>query len=70
MKIPYQNLSPSTLQALIEQFVLTEGTDYGEQEYTLSEKVETVKQQLIKGEAFISFSEVDETVTILTQHSS
>jgi len=49
----------------IEAFVLREGTDYGEIEYTLKEKVEQVKAQLLRGEAFIEYSEEHETVTIV-----
>ncbi|WP_171489951.1 YheU family protein, partial [Acinetobacter baumannii] len=30
MLIPWQDLSPETLENLIERFVLREGTDYGE----------------------------------------
>ena len=35
MLIPWQDLSPETLENLIESFVLREGTDYGEHERTL-----------------------------------
>lgn len=37
--------------------MLREGTDYGDIEYTLEQKVEQVKQQLAAGEAFIEYSE-------------
>ena len=33
MLIPWQDLSPETLENLIESFVLREGTDYGEHEH-------------------------------------
>ena len=39
MLIPWQDLSPETLENLIESFVLREGTDYGEHERTLEQKV-------------------------------
>ncbi len=39
MIIPWQELPAETLQSVIESFVLQEGTDYGEQERTLNEKV-------------------------------
>ena len=51
MLIPWQDLSPETLENLIESFVLREGTDYGEHERTLEQKVADVKRQLQCGEA-------------------
>ncbi len=53
MLIPWQDLSPETLENLIESFVLREGTDYGEHERTLEQKVADVKRQLQCGEAVL-----------------
>ncbi|UQY44472.1 YheU family protein [Erwinia sp. PK3-005] len=65
MIIPWQDLSPETLDNLIEAFVLREGTDYGEQERSLAEKVEDVRRQLKSGEAVLVWSELHETVNIM-----
>lgn len=65
MIIPWQDLTPETLDNLIEAFVLREGTDYGEQERSLSEKVEDVRRQLKNGEAVLVWSELHETVNIM-----
>ncbi|WP_371194331.1 YheU family protein [Glaciecola sp. SC05] len=67
MIIDYQQLSADTLYSIIESFVLREGTDYGEVEYSLEEKVAHVKMQLINAEAFIEYSEEHETVTIVSR---
>lgn len=64
MIIPWQEIDPDTLTNLIEHFVLREGTDYGESELTMAEKVSHVRQQLQQGEAVIVFSELHETVDI------
>ena len=50
MIIPWQDLAPETLDNLIESFVLREGTDYGEQERSLEQKVSDVKRQLKSGD--------------------
>ena len=50
-------LEPSTLEALIEEFVTRDGTDYGAEEISLSEKVIEVKRRLQSGDAVILFSE-------------
>ena len=56
MLIPWQDLSPETLENLIESFVLREGTDYGEHERTLEQKVADVKRQLQCGEYYAAQS--------------
>ncbi|WP_338884120.1 YheU family protein [Xenorhabdus sp. TH1] len=65
MIIPWQQLEADTLQNLIESFVLREGTDYGEQEKTLEQKVQDVKRQLERGEVLLVWSELHGTVNIL-----
>lgn len=65
MMIPWQDISPDALDNLIESFVLREGTDYGEHERSLVDKVSDVKQQLKSGEAVLVWSELHETVNIM-----
>jgi uncharacterized protein YheU (UPF0270 family) len=62
--IPMAQLAPETLQALVESFVLREGTEYGEQEVPLATKVGQVLKQLQRGEARIVFDPVTESVDI------
>ncbi|MBT0727304.1 YheU family protein [Rosenbergiella australiborealis] len=64
MIIPWQELPDETLQNLIESFVLQEGTDYGEQERTLTEKVADVTKQLHTGDVVIVWSELHESVSL------
>ncbi|MDD2342061.1 MAG: YheU family protein [Tolumonas sp.] len=64
MIIPWQDLPAATLDNLIESFVLREGTDYGEESFSLAEKVAQVRQQLERGDVVILYSELHESVTI------
>ncbi len=64
MIIPWQQLDRETLDNLAESVVLREGTDYGESELTLEEKVQKLKDLLVSGEAVIVFSQLHETVDI------
>jgi len=57
MIIPYQELEPDTLIALLEEFVSRDGTDYGEYECSLSDKVAQVRSLLQSGQVVILFSE-------------
>jgi uncharacterized protein YheU (UPF0270 family) len=64
VEIPLTELPPETLQALVESFVLREGTDYGAQEVPLATKVGQVIKQLQRGEARIVFDPATESVDI------
>lgn len=67
MIIPYQDISSDALQGLIEEFITREGTDYGDMEYTLADKVEQVKQQLQQKQIFIIFDSFTECCNIVTK---
>ena len=69
MIIPWQQIAAETLDNLIKEFVLREGTDYGDTEWSLDDKVSHVKAQLESGEAVIVFSELHETVDIQLRRS-
>jgi hypothetical protein len=62
--VPHADLAADLLRAVIESFVLREGTDYGEKEFTLDQKVERVIRQLERGEAQIVFDPDPESVNI------
>jgi uncharacterized protein len=70
VEVPYGELPADLLNAVIESFVLREGTDYGEKELSLEDKVARVIRQLKKGEAKILFDPESESVTIAVRQSS
>jgi uncharacterized protein YheU (UPF0270 family) len=70
VEVPYRELSAELLHAVIESFVLREGTDYGEREYSFEDKVAHVMRQLKKGEARILFDPESESVTIAVRQNS
>ena len=63
--IPHTELSAEALRSVVESFVLREGTDYGEREISLDQKVAQVLRQLERGEARIIFDAKLETVDIV-----
>jgi uncharacterized protein YheU (UPF0270 family) len=63
--VPHGELERDVLRAVIESFVLREGTDYGEQEFSLDQKVGNVMRQLERGEARILFDPDTESVAIV-----
>ena len=70
VEVPYRQLSADLLNAVIESFVLREGTDYGEKEFSLEDKVARVIGQLKRGEAKILFDPETESVTVALRQGS
>lgn len=67
MKIPYQQLDQTTLNNLIEQYILREGTDYGEVEFSLQEKTAQITLQIKNEDIYIMYSELNESVTLVSK---
>lgn len=67
--IPHRDLSESALRGVLESFVLREGTDYGEREVSLDQKVAQVLRQLERGEAHIVFDATLETIDIVVSRN-
>jgi uncharacterized protein len=63
--VPYTELAADLLHAVVESYVLREGTDYGEKEFSLEDKVAHVVKQLKRGEAQIVFDPQTESVSIV-----
>ena len=70
MIIPHDQLSPDALQGLIEEFITREGTDYGEYEIALAQKVEQVRRQLLRGDVVIVFDVATESISLLTRREA
>ncbi len=66
MIISYKDLESETLEALVESFILREGTDYGDAEVSLTAKTEQILKQIIKGDILIVYSELHESCDLVT----
>ena len=66
IRVAPDDLEPDTLRALIESFVLREGTDYGLHEASLEAKVAQVFMQIRRGEAHITFDPASNSVNVVT----
>lgn len=64
MIIPIDEIAADTLDNIAREFVLREGTDYGEIEAELSDKVAQVITMLKSGDAILVYSELHDTVDI------
>ncbi len=59
-------LSPGALRGIVEEYVTREGTDYGQGDWSLEDKVAQVFRQLDCGEARIVFDLEQESASIVT----
>ena len=67
IEIPLSRLSEEIFNALIEEFILREGTDYGHDEVTLEQKKSRVIKQIRSGEVKIVFSTLTENTSLMTR---
>jgi uncharacterized protein len=55
MQVPWKSLSEEALLGVVEEFILREGTDYGQSETDHATKVRQVLRQLEKSEIGIFY---------------
>ena len=67
--IPLKKISDDALLGLIEEFILREGTDYGNYEYTLEQKHEQIKKQLLSERIFIVFDPAEQSASIVRKEN-
>jgi uncharacterized protein YheU (UPF0270 family) len=67
IEIPAERLNAEIMTAIIEEFILREGTDYGAQEVDFASKVSQVMALLEAGEVTITFDPKTENCTLLTR---
>ena len=67
IEVPWADIAPDTLDALIEEFVTREGTEYGLEDVSLARKVAQVREQMRRGDVCIVFDELSETVNLITR---
>lgn len=65
IEVPYTALSDEVLDRLMEEFVTRDGTDYGNVERALADKIADVRRQLVRGEAKIVYDPESETANIV-----
>jgi len=65
MIIPIEQVNEDTLRAIIEDFILREGTDYGAIDASNEDKIAQVEVQLRQGNAVLVYSELHESINIL-----
>jgi uncharacterized protein YheU (UPF0270 family) len=65
VEVPYDRLDPETLRNLIQEFVTREGSDWGDRDGTLEDKVGQVLQQLRDKKVKVVFDLTSQTANIV-----
>lgn len=65
MIIPHRQIDPEALQNLLEEYATRDGTDYGEREVSLEDKVASLRRQLEKKTVVIWFEPGEESVNLI-----
>jgi len=63
--VPIERLSPEAVRGVVEEFILREGTDYGEKEASMEMKIYQVRTKLEKGLSVLVFDDASGTTNIL-----
>lgn len=66
MIIPPEKFTEEVLKNLLESYISREGTDYGERELSLEEKVNDLLRNVYLGEALISYDEDSQSVNLIS----
>ena len=67
LEIPPARLRTDVLQALLEEFASRDGTDYGENETSLQEKVDALQRQLLQGDIKLLYGAASEQWDLVAQ---
>lgn len=65
VEIPFEQLQPDTLTAVIEEFVTRDGAVHGHTDTPLASQVEAIRRQLRAGRAVLVFDEETESCAIV-----
>lgn len=64
--IPFKEMAPDTLYALLEELVTRNGTDYGEIEASVANKVAQVLSRLRTGDACLCYDDTTGSCNVLS----
>jgi uncharacterized protein YheU (UPF0270 family) len=65
IEIPSQTLSADALAGIVQEFASRDGTDYGEFEFSLADKVSQVEAQLKSGHLSLLFDPVSQSCQLV-----
>lgn len=65
--IPPEKIEPGILENILESYIAREGTDYGETELSMQDKLNILRPQVEQGEVLIVYDDDSESLTLMTK---
>jgi len=65
VRVPPQSLEPATLEAVLEEIVTRDSTDYGEVPVSVATARDQLRRRLTSGEAVLVFDEESATLDVV-----
>ena len=62
-----EQISADAFEAIIDSFIMREGTDYGAEEMSHEAKVKRIRKQIDRGEVLITFDPNTESVSLVSK---
>ncbi|MBT4760794.1 MAG: YheU family protein [Bdellovibrionaceae bacterium] len=66
VEVPWQQIGKEALSGLVQEFVLREGTDYGQNTYSIDQKIEHVMSQLRSNKAKVVYDATSDSCSLVT----
>lgn len=66
VELPWQRLTPAVLEAVLEEYVTREGTDYGDAPVPLATKVAEVRRQLERGQVVLLYDASTQSLNVVS----
>lgn len=70
LDIPLARLAPDALAGLLEEFASRDGTDYGDRELSLAEKVASLRRQLDRGDMRLLYDSDSESWDLVSRETA
>ncbi|MEQ8803815.1 YheU family protein [Haliea sp.] len=70
LEIPPARLAPDALAGLLEEFASRDGTDYGDRELSLEEKVANLRRQLDSGDMRLLYDSDSESWDLVSRDAA
>ena len=63
--VPPEKLASEILDNIMESFITRDGTDYGETELDMGDKLNILRPQILKGEVLIIYDNESDSLTLI-----
>lgn len=67
MIVPPERLTEDVMRGILESYITRDGTDYGENELDMEDKVRQLLPQVLNGDVLIVYDEDSESINLIAK---